>query len=352
MMDASSRCRALVRDVVRISEWGPIEVAARFARRKAHALGIGLLLVATLAGFPCVAAPWPERPVHLVVPYSPGGPNDILARILAERLAPMLGQPVVVENRAGAAGNIAMEHVARARPDGYTLVLPAMAYVVNPLLFATVPYRLEDFVPVSLVARGPLVLVVAAASPEKTLAGLIEHARSRPGAFRYGSGGNGSSPHLAAELFRFEAKLELLHIPYKGTNDVLPDLMNGSLEMAILSPLTVEQQVRAGRLRALGVTAARRLPALPDVPTLAESVPGYRMEGWYALLAPTGTPIEVIERLSREALSVLGGAEVRSRLESQGMQAAGESGLQAAEFMRAESARWQKVLRAAGITPQ
>jgi tripartite-type tricarboxylate transporter receptor subunit TctC len=264
----------------------------------------------------------------------------------------MLGQAVVVENRAGAAGNIAMEHVAHARPDGYTLVLPAMAYVVNPLLFATVPYRLEDFAPVSLVARGPLVLVVASASPEKTLAGLIDHARAKPGTFRYGSGGNGSSPHLAAELFRFETRIELTHIPYKGTNDVLPDLMNGSLEMAILSPLTVEQQVRAGRLRALGVTSSRRLSSLPDVPAIAEAVPGYRMEGWYVLLAPSGTPAEVLERLSRDALSVLGSPDVKSRLESQGMQAAGENGGQAAEFMRTESTRWHKVLRAAGITPQ
>ncbi len=313
-------------------------------------------LAATLAGLSLGAtvafAAWPERPVHLVVPYSPGGPNDILARVLAERLAPALGQPVVVENRAGASGNIAMEQVARSRADGYTLVLPAMAYVVNPWLFATVPYRLEDFVPIALVARGPLVLVVGTGSTDKTLSGLIDHARSRPGTLRYGSGGNGSSPHLAAELFRFESRIDIAHIPYKGTNDVLPDLMNGSIEMAILSPLVVEQQVRAGRLRALGVTSARRLSSWPDVPAIAEAVPGYRMEGWYALLAPAGTPPDILERLSHESTAALSTSEVKLRLASQGMQAASESAAQAADFLRAESARWQKVLRAAGIVPQ
>jgi tripartite-type tricarboxylate transporter receptor subunit TctC len=297
-------------------------------------------------------AAWPERPVHLLVPYSAGGPNDILARLLAERLGPAIGQPVIVENRPGAGGNIAMEQAAHARPDGQVLVLPAMAWVVNPALMTRMPYRFEDFATVGLVARGPLVLVAPAAGAAVDLATLLARARTQAGGLRYGSGGLGSSPHLAAELFRHESRIELVHVPYKGTNDVLPDLMNGTLDLAFLSPLVVESPVKAGRLRALGVSGAARLPALPAVPAIGEAVPGYSMAGWYALLAPAATPPAVLDRLARELTLILRSGEVAQRLESQGMQPATESRAAASAFMQSEAERWGRVLRAAGVEPQ
>ena len=295
---------------------------------------------------------WPERPVHLLVPYSPGGPNDILARLLGERLAHSLGQPLVIENRAGASGNIAMEMAAKAKPDGYTLVMPAMAYVVNPVLLGKVPYRIQDFAAVSLVARGPLALVVPAAASEHSVAELIEHIRARPGHYQYGSGGSGSSPHLAAALFCHEAKLDMVHVAYKGTNDVLPDLFNGTLHLAFLSPLVVDAQVKAGRLRVLATTSSQRLSAMPAVPALGEVVARYHMESWYALLAPAATPLGVRDRLARETAQALADPEVLVRLASLGVQADGEGGAAAAEFMRTEASRWEIVLKSADIGVQ
>jgi tripartite-type tricarboxylate transporter receptor subunit TctC len=315
------------------------------------------LVTAIVAAFFAVIAPaaqaqtYPERQIHLLVPYPAGGPNDVIARLLAAKLDETFGKPtVVVENRPGGAGNIAVATTARAAADGYTIVLPAMAYAVNPSLFSNVGYKFEQFTPVSIVTKGPLVLVVHPSLGVNSVQELIARAKKEPGKINYGSGGVGSSLHLAAELFKQSAQVDLQHVPYKGTNDLIADLLTGRVPVAFLSPLIAKQHVADGKLRALGITAAERSPSWPQTPTVAEAgVPGYVSEAWYAVLAPAGTPKPVVDRLSSAIAEAVKSPDGRGRLESLGNVAVGSTPAEAEAYIAAEARRWNEIATKANM---
>ncbi len=308
------------------------------------------LLVAGIEAAP--AASFPDRPIHLLVPYPPGGPNDVIARLIANRLDDKFGQ-VVVDNRPGGNGNIAVADVARAVPDGYTLVLPAMAYAVNPSLFADVGYTFDQFTPVSIVTEGPLILVVHPSLGVKSVKELIALAKREPGKINYGSGGNGSSLHLAAELFKSEAHVDLQHIPYKGTNDMIADLLTGRVSLAFISPLVAKPYVAHGDLIALGITSAERSAGWPDIPTIAEAgVPGYAMQAWYAVLAPKATPSAVVGALSDAVAQAVKSPDVSTKLQSLGNAPVGSAPAEATAMIAQEAKRWHDIIAAAGIKPE
>jgi len=313
---------------------------------------LAALALAAIASLPAAAQAadvFPNRPVRLIVPYPAGGPNDVLARMIGGKLGEAWGQQVVIDNRAGAGGNMAVEVAGRAAADGYTLILPAMAYAVNPSLYSKVPYTFEQFTPVSIVAKGPLVLVVTPAAGINSVKDLLAAAKAKPGALQYASGGNGSSLHLAGELFKYTAGVDILHIPYKGTNDFIPDLLSGRVPISFSSPLIMAGHVKAGRLKAIGVTSARRVAGW-DVPTIAEAgLKGYEMDAWYAILVPSGTPPGVVGQLNKNIYQALHSAEVQDKLSSLGMEAVGSSVQDAAKYIASEAAKWNKVAKAANI---
>jgi tripartite-type tricarboxylate transporter receptor subunit TctC len=311
------------------------------------ALALAALVVAPVAAV--AAETYPNRPVRLIVPYPAGGPNDVLARMIGGKLGDMWGQQVVIDNRAGAGGNLAVEVASRAAADGYTMILPAMAYAVNPSLYTKVPYTFDQFTPVSIVAKGPLILVVTPSSGINSVKDLLAAAKAKPGALQYASGGNGSSLHLAGELFKYMAGVDLLHIPYKGTNDFIPDLLSGRVPISFSSPLIMAGHVKAGRLRAIGVTSAKRVAGW-DVPTIAEAgLKGYEMDAWYAILIPAGAPAAMLAQLNKNIVQALQAPEVREKLASLGMEAVGTSPQEAAKYIAAEAAKWNKVAKAANI---
>jgi len=340
----------------------PVRPAVPVARPRRRVLSVdraGALVVALMAAAPVLHAPaaaaqesaFPVRPVRVVVPYPPGGPNDILARMLGARLGEGWSQPVVIDNRPGAGGNIGTVTVTRANPDGHTVVLHAMAVAVNPTLYGdAVPYRLSELAPVTLVARGPLVMTVHPSVPVSSVKEFLALARARPGAVNYGSGGNGSSLHLAGELFKAQSGAAITHIPYKGSADMINDLLGGRISVVFASPLNAVPLARQGKLRMLAVTSARRASALPELPTIAEAgVSGYDMEAWFAVLAPAATPRQVVSQLSRQIGAALRAPEVQERLSALGIEAAPTTPEQAAEYIQREAARWDRILRAAGV---
>ncbi len=317
--------------------------------RAVHCLIIGLLFFLAGAGV-APAAAYPDHPIHLLVPYPAGGPNDVIARLIADKLSSAFGQQIIVENRAGGSGNVAVIATARAAPDGYTLVLPAMAYAVNTSLFSNVGYGFDQFVPVSIVTSGPLVLVVHPSLGVKSVQELIDLAKAQPGKINYGSGGNGSSLHLAAELFKQQAKVDLQHVPYKGTNDLVADLLTGRVPVVFLSPLIAKQHVAHGDVLALGITSATRSASWPDTATIAEAgVPGYAMEAWYAVLAPRGTPQAVVDKLSAAIAAAVKSPDLSEKLEFLGNAAVGSTAAEAAGYIDMEAKRWHDLLGAAGI---
>jgi tripartite-type tricarboxylate transporter receptor subunit TctC len=311
-----------------------------------------VLAALTAAALPAAAGAaenFPNRPVRLIVPYPAGGPNDVLARMVGAKLADAWGNQVVVDNRPGAGGNLAVEMAARSAPDGYTMILPAMAYAVNPSLYTKVPYTFEQFTPVTIVARGPLVLVVTPSSGINSVKDLIAAAKAKPGQLQYASGGNGSSLHLAGELFKYLAGVDILHIPYKGTNDFIPDLLSGRVPISFSSPLVMASHVKAGRLKALAVTSANRVAGW-DVPTIAEAgLKGYEMDAWYAILVPSATPSAVVAQLNANIAQALHTGDVQEKLSSLGMEAVGDSPQDAAKYIAAEGQKWAKVAKAANI---
>jgi tripartite-type tricarboxylate transporter receptor subunit TctC len=289
--------------------------------------------------------------VHVVVPYPAGGPNDIIVRIVGKRLGETLGQPIVVENRPGAGGNIGTDSVAKSAPDGYTLVsVGPGALIINPLL-GKVPYdTMRDFAPVTIMAVAPNALVAHPSFPAKSVKDLIALAKRKPGAINYASGGTGSTPHLAAALFAVMAGVQLTHVPYKGTGPATADLVGGQVQIAFLGIPTVLPHIRSGKLRALAVTGARRSPELPDVPTVAEAgVPGYELSPWYGLLAPAGTPSAVVARLAAEATKIVREPAMREQLVAQGAEPAGGTPEEFARTLRSDAALWKKVVKDAGI---
>ena len=274
---------------------------------------LALALALAAASSPAAAADaYPNRPVRLIVPYPAGGPNDVLARMVGGKLNEAWNQQVVVDNRPGAGGNLAVELAARAAPDGYTMILPAMAYAVNPSLYKKVPYAFDQFTPVTIVAKGPLVLVLTPNAGINSVKDLIAAAKARPGQLQYASGGNGSSLHLAGELFKYMAGVDILHIPYKGTNDFIPDLLSGRVPISFSSPLIMASHVKAGRLKALGVTSAKRASGWKDIPTISEAgLKGYEMDAWYAILVPAGTPQTIVSQLGKDIAQALHSSDVQ-----------------------------------------
>jgi tripartite-type tricarboxylate transporter receptor subunit TctC len=312
------------------------------------------LSAAAFLGFasmqPASAQGYPTRPVHLYVPYPAGGPNDVIARLLGQEMSKSLGQQIVIENRPGGSGNIAIEALGRTAPDGYTIALPAMAYATNPSLFSKVGYSFDQFAPVSIVTKGPLVLVVHPSLGVKSVKELIDLAKSKPGKLDYGSGGNGSSLHLAAEMFKQQAGVDIQHIPYKGTNDLISDLLTGRVPIAFMSPLIAQTHVKDGKLIALGVTSPQRSQSWPDTPTVAEAgVPGYAVEAWYAVIAPKGTPKDVVETLNKEIAKAVQSPVVKEKFAALGNESVGSSVAEAEKYIADEADRWGKVLKAAGI---
>ncbi|MCI3953911.1 MAG: LacI family transcriptional regulator [Burkholderiales bacterium] len=270
------------------------------------------LMLVTSAFDAAPAQQFPDRPVRLIVPYPAGGPNDVLARMLGSKLTEAWGEQVVIDNRAGAGGNLAVQLAARAQPDGYTLILPAMAYAVNPSLYSKVPYSFDQFIPITIVAKGPLVLVVHPALGANTVQSLLKLSRAKPGQINYASGGTGSSPHLAGELFKVAAGIDLVHVPYKGTNDVIPDLLSGRVPVFFASPLVAREHVKAGRLRAIGVTSLKRATGWPEVPSINEAgVKDYEMEAWYAVLVQAKTPGAIVRSLHQHIEKALRSRDVQ-----------------------------------------
>jgi tripartite-type tricarboxylate transporter receptor subunit TctC len=295
---------------------------------------------------------YPAKPVRIVVPSSPGGGTDILARLLAQKLTENLGQQFVVENRPGAGQIIGIEAVARSAPDGYTLLMAASAIVINEVLYKKPPYdTLRDFAPITLGASLPNILVVHPALPAKSVRELIALAKARPGMLNYSSAGSGTSPHLSMELFRIMSGITLTHIPYKGTGPATVDLVAGQVQLSMPNVLTALPQIKGGKLRALGVTSAKRASGLPDIPAIAEAgVPGYEAIQWYGLLAPAGTSRDVVNKLQSETAKILVLQEVKERLAADGADAVGNRPQEFAAYIKAEIDKWSKVVKAGGIT--
>jgi tripartite-type tricarboxylate transporter receptor subunit TctC len=313
---------------------------------------IALLLV----GFASVAVAqgYPTRPVRLIIPFPPGGSNDIVGRMIAAQLGERLGQTMVVDNRGGAGGTIGTELAAKAPADGYTLLLISTAYAFNTSIYKKLPYDpVRSFTPVALLGSGPGVLVVNPALPVNSVRDLIALARERPGKLNNASAGIGSFQHLASELFRIQANIEWLHVPYKGGGPAMMDLIAGQADASVGSLIQMLPHIRTGKLKALGTTGAKRSPVLPDVPTVAEAgVPGYEATNWWGLLAPTGTPPAIVERLHQEVVAVQASAETRKRFESEGAEAVQMSPAQIGAFIAAETAKWARVVKEAGITAE
>jgi len=310
----------------------------------------GALGAALAAG--ALAQGYPAKPVKVVVPYPPGGPTDIVARVVSQKLSEQTGQQFVVENRAGAGGNIGAEAVARAGADGYTLLVATTAHAINPSLFKQLGYDLQkDFAPVSQLTGGPLVIVANPSLPAKNVKELIALAKSKPGRLNYASSGNGQSTHLSAELFSSMAGIKMNHVPYKGSAPALTDVIGGQADLMFDTMLSAMPQVKTGKLRALAVTSAARSPAAPELPTVAESgLPGYEAIAWNGLLAPAGTPKDVVAKLNAEVKKALEVPEVKERFAAQGFGAAWSPPEQYAAFIQSELAKWAKVVKASGAT--
>jgi tripartite-type tricarboxylate transporter receptor subunit TctC len=299
-------------------------------------------------------AAFPERPLRLVVPFPPGGGTDLIARQLAEGMTRNLGQTVIVENRGGGSTIIGTEAVAKAAPDGYTLLLATFAHAVNPALHAKLPYSTFDaFAPVALIGRSPNVLVVSPKAPFKTVQELLAYARAHPGKLTFGSYGNGTSAHLAGEMFKSLAHVNMVHVPYRGSGPALTDLMGGQIDTMFSTVSSVSQLVKSGQLRPLAVTSAQRSPSHPDWPTVAESgVPGYVVESWYGVYAPAGTPADVIARLNAALKEAVQAPNFRRNVEEEGLVLDVGDPSQLSTFARSEADRWARIIKDAGIGGQ
>ena len=296
------------------------------------------------------SAAYPNKPLRFVVGYPAGGATDIIARLVAQKLTGSLGQQVLVDNRPGAGGIIGSDIVAKATPDGYTIVLVTTSHGVNPSLYRKLPYdTAKDFAPITQVASLQLVLVVNPSLPVRSVKELIALAKAKPGQLNYGSSGSGQSLHLAAELFKTLAGVDIVHVPYKGAAPARTDLLAGQVQMMFESMIGVLPVVKSGRLRALAVSGARRSPATPDIPTMAEAgVPGYEASGWVGILAPAGTPKAIVTRLNREVVNVLNRADVRELFANRGAEPVGSTPEQFGDFTKAQFAKWAKVVKASG----
>ena len=312
-----------------------------------------LATLAASALTPCAQAAWPERPIRLLVPYGPGGSSDVVARAVAAEMSRDLGQQVIVENKGGGQGTIATTEVARARPDGYTLILGHVGTLaVNPTMMPKLNYDARrDFAPIVLLARLPMVFAVGGKVPAKTLPEFVQLAKSRPGELNYGSAGNGSAGHLAFEMLKTAAGIDVLHVPYKGTGAQVNDLLAGNIDAAAAGTPGLLPHAQAGSIRIVAVGSEKRLSVLPDVPTVAEQgYPGFESSQWFGLLAPAGTPADVIERLHQAGVKALATEAVRTRLAHDASEPSGAGPAEFAAFIDAEEKRWGKVVKDARLS--
>ncbi|MEP7183894.1 MAG: tripartite tricarboxylate transporter substrate binding protein [Betaproteobacteria bacterium] len=312
-------------------------------------LTLATLAVAT-APRPADAQAWPARPVRLVVPFAPGGATDIIGRLVAQRLSERLGQPVVVDNKPGAGTTIGSAAVAKAAPDGYTLLLAPTPFVISQAMYADLPYDgRKDFAPVALLALSPFILVTHPAVPAKSVAELVALAKAKPGTLTFCTAGNGTVPHLAGEMFKLRAGIDIVHVPYKGGGPAIIDLLSGQVAMMFATPIEVDQHVQAGKLRVLATTAPRRLAAMPDVPTIQESgYPGFEVYAFFGVLAPAGTAKEIVTRLAGELAQVMELPDVRERFAAQSALPDVRGPDAFAAFLASERDKWGAIVRQSG----
>jgi tripartite-type tricarboxylate transporter receptor subunit TctC len=311
---------------------------------------LSVLVLAAVAAV-AMAQDYPNRPIRLVVPQPAGGPTDIVARIVATKLSERLGQQVIVDNRPGAGANIGTDLVAKAPKDGYTLVVGTVQQIVNPYLFASLTYDpVKDLAPVSLMTKAHIVLVVNPELPVRNLQELIALAKAKPGSLSWASAGNGSTSHLAVELFKTTAGVDVVHVPYKGTQPALTDVLGGRVPVMFDGVITSLPHIKAGKLRPIAVASLARSPLLPDVPTMTEAgLPGFEAVGLATILAPAGTPPEIVNRLAREIAAILRTPEVRDQLVAMGLDVVASTPAEFADYNAAESKKWGKIIRDAKI---
>ena len=313
-------------------------------------VGFAAALTLAAAGAASAQSSFPSKPVRIFVPYAAGGAVDILARTLGDVVSKQWGQPVVIENRPGAGGVIASQALAASPPDGHTLIVVASGHATNPFLYPKIPYdTFKDFTPISLLASSPNILLVRADSPFKTLADMIAQARAKPGSLSFAHAGTGTSTHMARELLKNLAKIDLNAIPYKGGAPAINDLLGGQIPMSFNNGPESVGQIEAGTVRALAVTTAARALFLPDVPSMAETVPGYDTEVWWGLLGPAGMPRDVVEKISNDFVAALGTEAVKERLTKLGAAPKGSSAQQFDAKIRADYRKWGPIIEAAGI---
>jgi tripartite-type tricarboxylate transporter receptor subunit TctC len=316
----------------------------------AAAIHVAAAVAHIICGSAIAQTAFPSKPVHILVPYPAGGGVDVLTRTLGDVVSKQWGQSVVVENRPGAGGVIASQAVATAPPDGYTLIMVASGHATNPLLYAKVPYdTFKDFTPVSLLASSPNILLVRADSPFKTLAELISAAKAKPGSLSFAHAGTGTSTHLAGELLKNLAKIDLAAIPYRGGAPAINDLLGGQIPMSFNNGPESVGQLQAGTLRALAVTTGARVPLLPDVPSMSETVPGYDTGVWWGLLGPAGMPADVLAKLSQDFVAALNTDAVKERLAKLGAQPIGSTPQQFDAKIRDDYEKWAPIIKAAGM---
>jgi tripartite-type tricarboxylate transporter receptor subunit TctC len=312
------------------------------------------ITLATLAGA-VLAQGFPTKAIRMIVPFPPGGPNDILGRVVAQKLTDQIGQQVVVDNRGGAGGIIGAELAARAAPDGYTLLLGGTASLsINPSLHRKLPYDpIKDFAPVSLVGTAPSILIIHPSVPVKSVKELIDLAKAKPGHLNFASAGIGTPPHLAGELFKSMAGVDMVHVPYKGGGPALTDLLAGQVGIYFSGISSALPFVREGKLRGIAVTSARRTAVMPEMPTIAESgLPGYEVGNWYAIVAPAATPKAIVIRLNHEIVKTLAVADVKKRFLELAADTLGSTPEELTAYNRSEIAKWAKVIKTAGIKPE
>ena len=321
-------------------------------KNKGKGTVVALALIALAAAGAVHAQQYPSKPIRLILPFAPGGPSDIVGRVLSQKLSEQMAQQVITDNRAGAGGNLGLELAAKAPPDGYTLVIASPTLAISPSLYKKLNYDPQkDFAPISTVANIPNVMLVHNSVPAKTVKEFIELARKNPGKLNYGSSGAGSTTHLSSEILSSMSKLKMVHVPYKGQGLALSGLIGGQVDMMIMAVPSAQGMVQAGKVRALAVLADKRVGALPNVPTTAEAgVNDFVVNVWFGILAPAATPREVVNRLNAELVKTVSAPDVRERFIGAGIEPASSTPEQFAAYVRRETARYAKVIREAGIT--
>ena len=315
-------------------------------------LAAALFAIGTCLSFGSIAQPWPNKPIRFIVPFAAGGVADVVTRAVTPKLSEALGQPIVVENKGGAGGTLGTSQGAKAPPDGYTFVVPAASHTTTPSLYTKLDFDpVKDFVAVTKIADVPYLLVVPASSPLKSLGEFITFAKANPGKLTFGSAGNGSSNHLAGELLAGQIGAQLLHVPYKGSAPALIDLLGGQLAFMFDTINTSNQHIKAGKLRALGVGTQKRSTLMPDVAPISETVPGFEAATWVGLLAPAGTPKEIVDRMQQEIAKVVRSPEVQEKLSASGAEPVGKSPAEFGAYIAAEVQKWYRVVKQAKIPP-